>query len=251
MKSGLIYKPGGETAPVSIKVAVRILKIASVFLGWLGAGMILTALLGLIFVYMPLGWAELKYVYSRTQLAAISARIQKSTLDQRREAKKQQLGLSGQSLTEVDRLEWDIPDREYSIYIPKINAVSKVIKDVDSGDSKEYLAALKQGVAEAANLSHPGMVGTTYLFAHSVGSRLDFARYNAVFYLLDKMSIGDEIQIVYENKLFKYEMVQREILGATDTKYLVPQNLSEKLVLQTCYPPGTTWKRLVVVARRM
>jgi sortase A len=80
---------------------------------------------------------------------------------------------------------------------------------------------------------------------------LDFARYNAVFYLLDKLTIGDEIQSVYKNELYKYQMVQREILLPNDTKYLVPQNLAEKLVLQTCYPPGTTWKRLIVIAKRI
>jgi LPXTG-site transpeptidase (sortase) family protein len=251
VKSGVIFKPGAQTAPVSIRFAVRVLKIASVGLSWIGAGMIFVSLFGLIFVYLPLGWAELRYVYSKTQLAAITANIQRQNLDQRREDKKQWLGLQGKSLSEIDKLEWEVPDTAYSIFIPKINAISKVIGGVNAGKASEYLPALKKGVAEAAGLSHPGQLGTTYLFAHSVGSRLDFARYNAVFYLLDKMSLGDQIQIVYQNKLFNYEMVQREILSATDTKYLVPQNLAEKLILQTCYPPGTSWKRLIIVARRV
>ena len=250
MKSGVVYKPGEAKPPVSIRFAVSVLKTASVALTWTGGTMVAVSIFGLVFVYLPLGWAEVRYAFSRTHAAAVIAEVQRKTLVDQNEAKKQQLGLEGKILTEVDGLDWEVPDKNYSIYIPKIMAVSRVITNIDAGDPKEYLPALKKGVAEAANLAHPGLVGTTYLFAHSVGSRLDFARYNAVFYLLDKLGIGDEVQVVYQGKLYRYEMVQREILTASDTKYLVPQNLSEKLILQTCYPPGTSWKRLVVVARR-
>jgi LPXTG-site transpeptidase (sortase) family protein len=147
--------------------------------------------------------------------------------------------------------DWAVPDTNYSIYIPRIYAISRVSPNVDAGDPKVYLPALKTGVAEALGLSHPGQAGTTYLFAHSVGTRWDFARYNAVFYLLEKLEIGDRVEIVYDGKLYKYEIAEREILAASDTRYLVPQIISEKLVLATCYPPGTTWKRLVVVAKRI
>lgn len=251
MKTGLVYRPGESKPPVSIRIAIRVLKTASIILGWVGTGMIVVALFGLVFVYLPLGVAEVKYALSKTHVAQVLADISKSRWFEKREARKQQLGLEGKALTDVEKLDWEVPDAKYSIYIPKILAVSKVIPDVNAADAKAYLAALKLGVAEAGGLAHPGIRGTTYLFAHSVGSRLDFARYNAVFYLLDKLTIGDEIQVVYEGKLYKYEMVEREILSANDTKYLVPQGLAEKLVLQTCYPPGTTWKRLVVVAKRV
>ena len=80
---------------------------------------------------------------------------------------------------------------------------------------------------------------------------MDIARYNAVFYLLHKLVAGDKIEVVYQGRLYKYEVTGREILAATDVKYLVPQSQEEKLVLATCYPPGTTWKRLVVIAKRV
>jgi sortase A len=251
VKSGIIYKPGEQTPPISVRVAVKVLKIASYILGAVGSILIVISILGLVFVYLPLGFAEVRYTVSKTRLARIFNDFQKSQLLDRREAKRQQLGLEGKMLSEIEKLDWEVPDKNYSIYIPKILAKSKVISNVEVGDPKIYLAALKQGVAEAGGLSHPGFRGTTYLFAHSVGSRLDFARYNAVFYLLDKLKLGDEIQVVYQNKLYKYQMADREILSPNETKYLVPQDLSEKLILQTCYPPGTTWKRLVVVATRI
>ncbi|MCD8484243.1 sortase [Candidatus Woesebacteria bacterium] len=29
---------------------------------------------------------------------------------------------------------------------------------------------------------------------------------------------------------------------------MAPQTEREQLILQTCYPPGTTWKRLLIIA---
>jgi LPXTG-site transpeptidase (sortase) family protein len=249
MKTGLVYKPGEERPPVKIAIYIVFLKILAKVLSFGGLALIVTSFFGLIFVYIPLGAAEAKYAFSKTQLATLMRNVQKQDW-QRKESDQRQMANIGAKKPEAELPDWAVPDKNYSIYIPKIFAVSKVIPKVSVSEPKLYLAALKQGVAEADGLSHPGIVGTTFLFAHSVGSRVDFARYNAVFYLLDKLTFGDNVEVMYQGKLYKYEVVEREILAATDVKYLVPQQLSEKLVLQTCYPPGTTWKRLVVVAKR-
>jgi len=105
-------------------------------------------------------------------------------------------------------------------------------------------------VAEASGLAHPGQKGTTYLFAHSTDSPLNYARYNAVFYLLDKLAPGDDIEVVYQGELYKYRVSATQVTSAKDVTHLTPQDEEEILVLQTCYPPGTTWKRLVVTTRR-
>lgn len=205
---------------------------------WIGLTMIIVAVGGLMWVYLPLGVAEARYFWGKSEMAKISQQVQ--------------VNLKGSKLEQtVKEISWEVPDNRYSVYIPKIGAVSRVIGNVDAGNEKMYSQALKQGVAEAAGLAHPGQVGTTFLFAHSVGSRADYARYNAVFYLLDKLNIGDMVEIVYMGKLYKYEAVNKEILAADDTKYLIPQTQEEKLVLQTCYPPGTSSKRLVVVGKRV
>jgi LPXTG-site transpeptidase (sortase) family protein len=243
VKKGLIYRQGETVGEARISFMILILKWVAKILSWTGSALIIVSILGLVFVYIPLGMAEVKYTFSKTQLAKLIRETEKRAWEQKQKEE--------QSLQANLSAGWAVPDMNYSIYISKIFAVSKVIPDVNAADPKIYLPALKQGVAEAANLSHPGEKGTTYLFAHSVGTRWDFARYNAVFYLLDKLALGDRIEIVYKGRLFRYEMVEREVLEASDTKYLVPQELAEKLVLSTCYPPGTTWKRLVVIARRI
>ncbi|OGD09552.1 hypothetical protein A2397_03990 [Candidatus Amesbacteria bacterium RIFOXYB1_FULL_44_23] len=250
MKTGVVYQDGTQKDPVRVSVLVRILKTMALALSAVGSLMILVSLTGLVFVYIPLGVAEVRYGFSKTQLARLTREMTFNEWEKQEKEKESVKKLKGQLITEI-RPEWPVPDSGYSIYIPKIFALSKVIGNVNADKPQEYLKALKLGVAEAAGLGHPGEVGTTYLFAHSVGSRWDFARYNAVFYLLDKLVTGDAVELVYQGRLYKYEVAEKEVVSATDTKYLVPQTVSEKLIMQTCYPPGTTWKRLVVVAKRI
>lgn len=241
LKSGKIYSISGGGGEIDIGRRLKWLPILAKFLSLVGLFMILIAGSGLVGIYVPLGVAEARYAYLNSDLGKFVNISRKQ--------------FSGTKKTEIVvgsvKPNWEVPDINYSIFIPKIEAKSKVMENVDASNSKQYLAALKLGVAEAAGLSHPGEKGTTYLFAHSVGSRVDYARYNAVFYLLDKVGDGDVVEVVYKGKLFKYEVVAKEILPANDTRYLVPQQLSEKLVLQTCYPPGTSWKRLVVSGKRI
>ncbi|KKT57956.1 MAG: secreted enzyme, sortase [Candidatus Amesbacteria bacterium GW2011_GWB1_47_19] len=187
---------------------------------------------------------ELKYVWIRTPLGRTVQRFEQLPPPQL--VVENELG---NTAIQAEQPGWKVPDDNYSLFIPEIGAISRVISAVDAGDANEYLPALQQGVAEAKGMAHPGEKGTTYLFAHSVGSRADFARYNAVFYLLHKLETGDKVEVVYGGRLFKYEVEIREILEPKNVKYLVPQSEEEKLVLATCYPPGTTWKRLVVVAK--
>lgn len=215
---------GGE---LNVAGLIRKLKAIAWSLRKGGGMFLMIALLGIGWIYTPLISAEINYKISNFKL-------------------KFSNGLQiAQTKIEIKNLD------EYSIYIPKINARSKVIPNVDAGNPAKYMEALKEGVAEAANLSHPGQRGTTYLFAHSTDSPVNFARYNAVFYLLDKLEMGNEAEIVYLGKLYKYRVIRSEVLGSSDTRYLVPQKEREQLVLQTCYPPGTSWKRLVVVLDRV
>lgn len=136
------------------------------------------------------------------------------------------------------------------ISIPKIGASAQVIPNVDPGNETEYLAALKKGVAHAKGSVFPGIAGTTYLFAHSTDSFWDVGRYNAIFYLLKDMSPNDSITVFFNNKRYDYSVQSVQIVNPDEVNYLVnAQKTEEQLVLQTCWPPGTTLKRLLVVAK--
>jgi sortase A len=144
----------------------------------------------------------------------------------------------------------EVPNTNFSIIIPKINAVAPIVDDVDPYNPDIYLKALKGGVAHASGTPYPGQVGNVYLFAHSTDAFYNLAKYNAVFFLIGHLVPGDEVDIFYRNILYKYTVYDKKVVEATDITYLGTLTEGEKtLTLQTCYPPGTTIKRLVVLAK--
>lgn len=141
-------------------------------------------------------------------------------------------------------------DTSFSIIIPRIGADSLIIPNVDPANETEYLKALKIGVAHAKGSVFPGIPGATYLFAHSTDAWYDVGRYNAVFYLLKDVSIGDEITVFFKNRRYNYTVENTKIIDGNDVSDLVSAQIgSERLILQTCWPPGTTLKRLLVTAK--
>lgn len=141
------------------------------------------------------------------------------------------------------------PDSSFSVVIPKIGASAKVFPNIDPSNENEFLPILQQGVAHAKGTVFPGISGNTYLFAHSADNFWDVGRYNAVFYLLKDLTPGDEIVIFFENRRFNYKVTEIRIIEASEVSYLVQgQTGNPRLILQTCWPPGTPWKRLVVLA---
>jgi len=139
-------------------------------------------------------------------------------------------------------------DSYFSIHIPKIDAKEDIIANVDPGDKSEYLEALSEGIAHAKGTFFPGQGKNIYLFSHSTDSPLNFARYNAVFYLLGKLETGDRITIYFLDRKFTYEVTEKLVTDSGDTSWLEERGQGEVLILQTCYPPGTSLKRLIVVA---
>lgn len=136
----------------------------------------------------------------------------------------------------------------FSIIIPKINANALVIKDVDPFNSRIYQNALTKGVAHAKNTSTPDQSGNTFIFAHSAGNWYQANQFNAVFYLLNKLKTGDEIIIYYQSQKYIYSVDEIKFVKPDEIDYLSNQLNSNKLTLMTCWPPGTTLKRLVVIS---
>lgn len=141
-------------------------------------------------------------------------------------------------------------DTLFSILIPKIGASARVIPNVDPTSEEQFHQALMTGVAHAKGSVFPGFAGNTYLFAHSTDTWWNVGRYNAVFYLLKELQPGDDIVIFFESRRYNYSVINTVIADASDVSLLSnPQRKEERLILQTCYPPGTTWKRLFVIAQ--
>lgn len=141
-------------------------------------------------------------------------------------------------------------DSDFGIVIPKIGANAHVIKNVNPYDARIYQVALSRGVAHAQGTALPGQKGNIFLFSHSSSDFLNAARYNSIFYLLTKLEKDDIIKIFYEGKEYDYLVKIKETVESSAIKYLTESSSAETLTLMTCWPPGTSIKRLIVQAVR-
>lgn len=213
----------------------------------IGLGLILVSIVGLLLTLQPIFFPFVQYK-AKTFAEAVAGEDQKQTL------LEEKLSENAEKEKEKAKLlaeKFGIENTDFFIYIPKINARAKIIQDVDPGNKQEYMAALKKDVAHALGSSLPGMLGGTYIFSHSTSAPAFIARYNAVFYLLWELKPEekDEIYVFYKNRVFKYRVSEKRIVDADDTSWLLQaKDGPERLILQACWPPGTTWKRLIIVA---
>lgn len=138
-------------------------------------------------------------------------------------------------------------NQEGAVVIPSLYMDEPTVYNVDPNNPAEYLEALKKGIAHAAGTGLPGFGGLGYYFAHS--SSPDLVRQNnAVFYLLGKLKGGEAITLWHEGKHYTYKVIKTKITLPTDVSFLNDSYSKETVVLQTCWPPGTSTKRLLVFA---
>ncbi len=139
-------------------------------------------------------------------------------------------------------------DNDFGIVIPKIAANAKVIPNVNPFNEREYQWQLTKGVAHAKGTAFPGQYGNVFIFAHSAGNFYDANRYNAIFYLLTKMEKGDKVDLFYKKHTYEYKVIEKKMVDATSVNYLVGNTRKRTVTLMTCWPAGTTYKRLLVIA---
>ena len=141
-------------------------------------------------------------------------------------------------------------DEDFGIVIPKINVNAAIVQDVDPYSSFEYQRQLAKGVAHAAGTALPDEERSMFLFAHASGDILMARRYNSVFYLLNKLEAGDQLLIYYRGAPYHYQVISSKEVAADAVSYLENNDESD-LILMTCTPPGTTWRRLLVFADKI
>lgn len=157
------------------------------------------------------------------------------------QSKKTQLTSQNNSPKEIQPI-----DATFGIVIPKIRANATVIANVDPYNSQEYQLALTKGVAHARGSAYPGRAGNVFIFSHSSVNFFEALRYNSVFYLLDKLEAGDEINLYYNKEKFVYRVIEKKLVDANMISYLTEKTNIKLVTLMTCWPPGTTFKRLII-----
>lgn len=142
----------------------------------------------------------------------------------------------------------DPASKEFGLVIPKVGINTAVIPAVNPADTGAYLEALKKGVVHASTSYFPDEDGTVYLFSHSTNYDWFVSDLNAVFYLLKNLTEGDLMVIYYKGTQYTYKLREKRVVAPTDVSYLIPQKGTKTLILQTCWPPGSTTERLLLFA---
>ncbi|MBI2622120.1 sortase [Candidatus Microgenomates bacterium] len=238
--SGVIFEEKRETIR---RLTWRIVRL-------FGHGLIVAALAGILITFWPVISAELNFRISKNHNKDLNNRQSFSGFSFLLAQNEYEAAIN-QDFYETQKLatQFNIQNTNFSLYIPKINARAPVISNVDPSNPEAMKEALMRGVAHAAGSRFPGIDGATYLFAHSTDVAWNVSQYNAIFYLLRELEPNDEIYVFFLNKAYKYKVSQKHVTAANDTSWLTKSsNGSQRLILQTCWPPGTTWKRLIIVA---
>ena len=143
----------------------------------------------------------------------------------------------------LPKAKYNEPD---SIIINKINITAPLIK-TRAKNEKELAPDLDKGVIIYPGSADPGKNGNFFLTGHSSTYfwKRDKTPYGEVFAGLDKLQTGDRVMIYYNQYKYEYEIFNKYIATPNNVRLYHPAD-SSIISLMTCWPVGTTWKRIVV-----
>jgi sortase A len=201
----------------------------------IGTLLILLSATVAVLVYGPLYWK--RYQYDKNNPVPISVSSKKTD--------RIVLQPVGES---VAAKETQPVSPQFGLVIPKINVNVPVVKNVDGTIPKEYFEKLKNGVGHYKGTPLPDKNGNTVIFGHSSSvPGVKSTQYSETFLLLDKLSPGDKIELYYGGAKQTYAVREVKEIRAEDLSPLDNSD-DKRLTLFTCWPPGTSLKRLVAVA---
>lgn len=248
---GIIYQsppvPGFSRVPQTTKSTDRLKLSSSFFWRKIGLGLIALALGGMAGPISPTIRLEASHAYSQLQ-ATIQSRFAKASWGKQLASLPKSIPVIFDPLRTPDGASIAPINTEFSLIVPKIGVNAPVTPAVNPANPGEYLEVLKKGIAHASTSYFPDEDGTVYLFSHSTNYDWFVADLNAVFYLLKNLEEGDLVVLFYKGTRYTYRLTEKRVVGPKEVSYLLPQGGKKRLILQTCWPPGSTAERLLILA---
>ncbi|MCX6760230.1 MAG: class E sortase [Candidatus Nealsonbacteria bacterium] len=133
-----------------------------------------------------------------------------------------------------------------SIEIEKIGISAPLI--IPDGTDSTLKEELSQGVVYYPGSVLPGEKGETIILGHSAPSGWPKIKYDWVFNDLNKLEIGDEIVIYFNNQKNVYKVTENNIIGRGEETSKSLTNSINVLTLMSCWPPGKDSKRIAITA---
>lgn len=152
------------------------------------------------------------------------------------------------------QVDLDVMPYENRIIIPKLGKNIPLV-DVEHQNNFDFdhmenifMQELEKGVIRYPGTALPGENGNAFIFGHSSNYPWVKGAYNEVFALLDNLENGDQIIVYYNQKKYTYVINTKKIVRPTDVKAISHDDTKKELSLMTCWPVGTTLKRMIVSA---
>lgn len=123
------------------------------------------------------------------------------------------------------------------ITIPKIHVNSPILEGTSA-------AILDRGIWRRPRTATPGSGSNTVL----VGHRYLYTSGPNTFYHLPKLTKGDEITVIWDNKEYKYSVTKTETVEPYGSTIELPTD-EEMLTLYTCTPLWNPTHRFVISAK--
>ncbi len=133
------------------------------------------------------------------------------------------------------------------IIIPKLNLEIPVDYTETSTNEANIENDLNGGIVHYPSTVLPGQNGNTAFFGHSSNNIFNPGQYKFAFVLLHTLVKGDTFYLVYNSKVYVYQVFNKVIVPPSDVSVLNPVSGHQATAaLITCDPPGTSINRLVV-----
>lgn len=131
---------------------------------------------------------------------------------------------------------------EFYLTVPKLKIEDAVVQ-VDS-------LKFDKTLAHFPGTALPGQTGNVFITGHSVLPQFANPKnYREIFTQLSDLEIGDDIEVKLNDKVYRYTVQYSRVVDPKETSVLAPISANGRnLTLMTCVPPGTSLKRLVVIA---
>ncbi|QQS18065.1 sortase [Candidatus Saccharibacteria bacterium] len=139
-----------------------------------------------------------------------------------------------------------------TVIVSKINIQMPVDFNLISSDEATIQSSLENGVVHYPSTVKPGENGNSAYFGHSSQNIFNNGKAKFAFVRLRELTTGDVFTVLYNGKVYSYEVFAKEIVPPSQVSVLTDTKGEQATaVLITCDPPGFSTNRLVVWGKQI